>query len=48
MFICRYIGEVITEAEAELRGEEYDRKVPTLSRALHGVSNFRVLRIYSI
>jgi SET domain-containing protein len=27
MFICRYIGEVITEAEAEARGEEYDRKV---------------------
>jgi hypothetical protein len=27
MFICRYIGEVITEAEAERRGEEYDRKV---------------------
>jgi len=27
MFICRYIGEVITEAEAEARGEEYDRQV---------------------
>lgn len=27
MFICRYLGEVITEAEAERRGEEYDRKV---------------------
>jgi hypothetical protein len=27
MFVCRYIGEVITEAEAERRGEEYDRKV---------------------
>jgi len=27
MFICRYIGEVITEAEAERRGVEYDRKV---------------------
>ena len=27
MFICRYVGEVITEAEAELRGEDYDRKV---------------------
>ena len=27
MFICRYIGEVIAEAEAEARGEEYDRKV---------------------
>jgi [histone H3]-lysine9 N-trimethyltransferase SUV39H len=26
MFISRYIGEVITEAEAEKRGEEYDRK----------------------
>jgi hypothetical protein len=27
MFICRYSGEVITEAEAEHRGEEYDKKV---------------------
>ena len=27
MFICRYLGEVITEAEAERRGEEYDRQV---------------------
>jgi Pre-SET motif len=27
MFICRYIGEVITDAEAERRGQEYDRKV---------------------
>jgi hypothetical protein len=27
MFICRYSGEVITEAEAERRGEEYDKKV---------------------
>jgi hypothetical protein len=36
MFICRYIGEVITEAEAEARGEEYDRKVfvPLTSQVL--------------
>lgn len=27
MFICRYLGEVITEAEAERRGEVYDRQV---------------------
>ena len=27
MFICRYLGEVITDAEAERRGEEYDRRV---------------------
>jgi len=32
MFICRYIGEVITEAEAEARGEEYDRQVCPVSR----------------
>ena len=32
MFISRYIGEVITEAEAERRGEEYDRKVCLYNR----------------
>lgn len=50
MFICRYIGEVITEAEAERRGEEYDRKASTHSLALrlNASSNFRELRISSI
>ena len=50
MFICQYIGEVITEAEAERRGEEYDRKVPTLPHciALHSNSNLRELPISSI
>lgn len=39
MFICRYVGEVITEAEAERRGEEYDRKVPlSRSPALHYIA----------
>jgi hypothetical protein len=32
MFICQYIGEVITDAEAERRGEEYDRKVNLLKQ----------------
>ena len=31
MFICRYLGEVITDAEAERRGEEYDRKVSSFA-----------------
>jgi len=41
MFICRYIGEVITEAEAESRGEEYDRKVFATQIYLH-VTNMQL------
>jgi len=51
MFICRYIGEVITEAEAERRGEEYDRKVchqPINDSPLKLICITRELHIFSI
>jgi SET domain len=32
MFVCRYVGEIITEEEAERRGAEYDQKVPATVR----------------
>lgn len=46
MFICRYVGEVITEAEAERRGEEYDRKVYRMSHI--SKLNYRELHIFLI
>jgi hypothetical protein len=45
MFICSYSGEVITEAEAEHRGEEYDKKV---SKSHKLDSDDRALHIFSI
>jgi len=46
MFISRYLGEVITDAEAERRGQEYDRKVTNSQLGnLTAVGNHLPLRL---